>query len=216
MDPLHLCIALGPVSVYLLLIGGVNLRRKPFLTSGTRDLMALAIAVSGFVVAGPMELFMPEGAAVYFRAWIWPPLILLYCFCTVLIAMLTRPRLVAYNITADQLRPILENVVSGLDEQRRWSGPSVALPGLGVHLSIESFPAMRNVQLVAVGVRQDLNGWRRLDLALQESLSETEVSANPRGISFVLFGAMIAVAVAFTVASQPRQVAQALEHFLRL
>ena len=34
MDPLSLCIALGPVAVYLILIGSLNLGRRPFLTTG--------------------------------------------------------------------------------------------------------------------------------------------------------------------------------------
>ena len=59
MDPLHLCIALGPLAVYLLLLGIINLMPRPFMTSGARDTAALSIAISGFVVAGPMELFLP-------------------------------------------------------------------------------------------------------------------------------------------------------------
>ena len=37
MDPFRLCVALGPVAIYLLLVGTLNLFRRPFLVSGTRD-----------------------------------------------------------------------------------------------------------------------------------------------------------------------------------
>ena len=156
MDPLNLCIALGPVAIYLILIGSLNLGRRPFVTTGTRDLMALAIAISGFILIGPIQLFLPQAAADYFGGWIWIPLILLYLFCAVLVSMLARPRLVVYNITPEHLRPLLENVVSGLDPHRRWAGSTLASPGLGLQLNIECLPRMRNVQLVAVGSEQDL------------------------------------------------------------
>ena len=214
MDPLNLCIALGPVGVYLMLIGSVNRGHRPFLTTGARDLFALLIAISGFVVAGPMQLFMPQAAAAYFGGWIWLPLVLLYFFCALLASMLARPRLVVYNITPEHLRPLLENVVSGLDPQRRWAGTGLCCPGLGIQLSIEPLRSMRNVQLVAVGSQQDLNGWRELELALKKALKDLPVPANPRGASFVFFGVVIVVLIAYSMASQSREVAQALETFL--
>ena len=66
MDPLHFCIGVAPLAVYLLLIGLLNLSNKPFVTTGARDAAALGIGVSGLVIAGPMELFFPEGAASQF------------------------------------------------------------------------------------------------------------------------------------------------------
>jgi 2-keto-4-pentenoate hydratase len=35
-DPLHLIIALGPLAMYLLLMGLFNLTRRPLVTTGTR------------------------------------------------------------------------------------------------------------------------------------------------------------------------------------
>ncbi len=216
MDPLHLCIAMGPLSVYLLVIGWLNLKGRPSLTTGTRDFIALSIAISGFVISGPLELFMPETAAVYFRFWIWPPLICLYFLCAILLAMLMRPRLVVYNMTVPHLRPILEAVAQQTDEQCRWAGQSLVLPQLGVQLHIESFPAMRNVQLIAVGHHQDLSGWRKLQLQLRDALREVKVGTNPRGFSFLFFGLLIAGMIAYAVAAEPLEVAQALHDFLRL
>ena len=37
MDPFRLCVALGPVAVYVLLLGALNLSRRAFLVTGTRD-----------------------------------------------------------------------------------------------------------------------------------------------------------------------------------
>ena len=72
MDPLHLSIALGPLSIYLIGLGLMNLSSRPLMVSGTRDAGVLGLAVSGFMVSGPMELFMPESAAASFGWYIWP------------------------------------------------------------------------------------------------------------------------------------------------
>ncbi len=54
VDPLHFCIALGPLAAYLLLLGAVNLSSRPFLTNGARDTAALGIGILGFAIVGPM------------------------------------------------------------------------------------------------------------------------------------------------------------------
>ena len=65
-DPLHLAIALGPLAVYFLLVGMINLSSRPLVTTGARDAAALGVGLSGLVFAGPMELFLPEDAAIHF------------------------------------------------------------------------------------------------------------------------------------------------------
>src|SRR5437763_789616 len=47
VDPARLCIALGPLAAYLLVAGVVNLSRGPLVTTGTRDLLALAVGRRG-------------------------------------------------------------------------------------------------------------------------------------------------------------------------
>ena len=66
MDPLHFSVAAIPLAVYLLLIGILNLRKKPFVTTGARDSAALAIGIAGLMIIGPMKLFFPEGAGSRF------------------------------------------------------------------------------------------------------------------------------------------------------
>ena len=50
MDPFRLCLGLGPVAVYLCLLGTISLSRRAVLVSGVRDAATLALAVSGLVV----------------------------------------------------------------------------------------------------------------------------------------------------------------------
>ena len=74
-DHVHQIVALGPLAMYLLVLGILNLSRRPFVTTGARDTAALGIGLSGLVLAGPMELFMPEQAAAKWPGTVWVLLI---------------------------------------------------------------------------------------------------------------------------------------------
>ena len=150
MDPLRLCLALGPLAVYLLLLGAINLTRRPMLISGGRDLAALALALVGLAVVGPAELFLPEDSIVHFGAFVWVMVLALYALWVTMIILMLRPRLVIYNITVDKLRPILADVVEHFDPDARWAGDSLVLPTLGVQLHLDSFGTMKNVSLKSI------------------------------------------------------------------
>lgn len=216
LDPLHLCIALGPVGIYMLVLGLINLRPRPFLTNGARDNCALAIALSGFVVVGPMELFMPEAWAASIHFYIWLILLTLYALVVILIVLVSRPRLVVYNVTLDRLRPVVAEVAKQLDEDARWAGETVSLPKLHVQLCIETQVNMRNIQLVSVGPMQSYSGWRRLEAKLADALADVRVGPNPYGISFVAFALLMLSMSAFWMIAERDSVAQALIDMLRL
>jgi uncharacterized membrane protein len=216
MDPFRLCLALGPLAVYLLLMGLINLSRRPFLVSGTRDAAALGLAVAGLVIVGPIELFFPDAAAMTFGPYVWLLLLAFYGLLLLLVLLLLRPRLIIYNMPGDQLRPILANLVGELDSDARWAGDSVILPKLGVQLHVDNLAGMRNVSLVANGPEQNYAGWHRLEEALQAALSGEVVARNSRGISLVALGALISVGLVLAIARAPQAVAQSLFDMLRL
>jgi hypothetical protein len=215
MDPFRLCLAFGPVAAYLVLLGVVNLRRRPALISGTRDTFVLGLAVTGLVTIGPIELFFPTTAAALFGAYTWAFLYSLYGLCLVLVVLTTQPRLVIYNISADQLRPILAEVVEGIDAQGRWAGDSLVLPSLGVQLHLDNSPVWRNVSLVASGPHQNYLGWRKLQLALAPALGKFKVRRNWRCLSLLAAGAIVTAVLATMVAADPQQVAQSMRDMLR-
>ncbi len=170
MDAVPLAIAFGPLALYLLLIGIINLSRRPHLTTGTRDTIALALAISGLVVIGPVNLFLPQGAVMRFGPLVWPLILVFSGLCVVLYLLVARPRLVVYNITLEQLRPLLEQAVERLDKDARIAGDAVLLPQLAVQFHLDSAPAMRNVSLLATGDQQSHTGWKRLERELHSAL----------------------------------------------
>ncbi len=223
MDSFQQCLALGPVAIYLALLGAINLGRRPLVISGTRDAAVLGLALSGLVAVGPMALLFPD--AVVWRlsagglryAWavlgVWASL---YGLGLALVLLVLRPRLVIYNITADQLRPLLADLVERLDPEGRWAGDSLVLPSLGVQLHLEHAAWMRNVSLVSAGPKQHFGGWARLEADLAVALRRLEVPRNPRGVSLLAFGTVLAGMLVWAVARDPQAIARTLFDLLRL
>ena len=210
-DPLRLAIALVPLAAYCLVLGILNARRRPFLTTGGADLAAIGVALSGMVFVGPIELFRPEAASAEFGSYVWLFLLVLYWLCLWLTVMLARPRMVVYNISGEELRPILAETARAIDPQARWAGESLALPTLNVQLHVESFDIMRHASLVASGEKQDLAGWRKLAGELYLRLDALHVARNPRALGILLVALLLMFACLAHILSHPQLVAQAVE-----
>jgi hypothetical protein len=209
-DPLRLAIALVPLAAYCLVLGILNARHRPFLTSGGADLSALGVALTGLVLIGPIELFLPELASTEYGSYVWLILLVLYWLSVWLIVLLARPRLVIYNISGEELRPILAETARANDPQARWAGDSQSLPTLGVQLHIETFEFMRHVSLVASGDKQSLAGWRKLSGKLFRQLEPLRVASNPRALGLVIIATCLLAASIAHMLVHPQLVAQAM------
>jgi hypothetical protein len=203
MEPLHLSLALGPVAIYLFLLGAINLARRPVIFSGGRDTAALGLAVSGLVFVGPMALLFPEDVAVHFgpsgTRYLWLLLAGLYVLCLIMLLLVQRPRLIIYNVSVDHLRPILAEIVARIDPDARWAGDCLFLPGLGVQLHLDSLGWMRNVSLVSSGPKQDHQGWSRLKGELAVALRGVESPRNAAGVILLNLGIVIVLVLAWAV-----------------
>lgn len=216
MDPLHVTIAMTPVAMYLLLIGWINLTPRPFLTTGLRDLGALALATVGFVITGPMELFLPETVASLMGGWVWVPMIMLYVLVVLLCLLTMRPRLIVYNIAPQDLHSMVEDVVQELDPTATWVGDCVVAPQLGVQMAIESFAGIRNVTLASVGNDQNIDGWKQIEYGLRRVMNVNAQPPNVQGFSYVFLAVLLAGGIAYTLYSDHQEVAQAFEEMLRM
>ena len=214
MLPVQFCIIVVPFSVYLFLLGWLHLRKRPFVTTNGRDIAILAVAVSGLMIIGPMELFFPENAVSRFGPFVWLMLLAFYGLLVSLVSMIVRPGLVLYNVSEDQIRPILSDVLVEMDKPH-WSGENVRLPNLGVHFQIESHPWLRCVQLVSTGRKQNLAGWRALELGLQKSVASVPTRANIFGPFFIVLGATLNLVGVIWMCRQPTEVIAALQQILR-
>ena len=215
MDPLYLIVAFTPLAVYLLVLGYINLSWHPVVMSGFQDAAFVGAAISGFAVAGPLELFLPYEATQRFGPFVWVLLIAIYAFVVTLVVLMMRPRVVLFNTSPERLRPILANVAQQLDRQARWAGDNLVLPQLGIQLHLERFLVMRNVQLVSAGGQQDFSGWRKLEKTLRRELRHTEAVVNPRGAGLMIAGIFLMGLLILSFVHDQHAVAQLWQEFLQ-
>jgi len=218
MEPFHQCLVLGPVAIYLALLGVINLARRPLVVSGGRDAAALGLAVSGLVFLGPMALLFPESVAAHFgpasTKYLWLMFVGLMVICLIVLLLILRPRLIIYNISVDQLRPILAEVVERLDPDAQWAGDCLFLPGLGVQLHLESVGWMRNLSLVSSGPKQNYQGWSRLEVDLATALRGVEVPWNLSGLMLLSLGNALVIGLAWAIIHDPQAIARTVFELL--
>jgi hypothetical protein len=186
-----------PPGVYLLVVGLLNLRRRPVAIAGGWDLALLAAAVAGPAIAGPLDILQPAGTT-----WPWRLVVPLVCFTflTALVLLATRPRLVVYNISLDQLRPVVAEIASRLDPTARWAGETVALPGRGVQVHLDGRGALRSMSLVAVGAKTSPEGWADVTRRVRHAIRKVSVRPNPWAAVFLGTGAVLVTAAVWLAA----------------
>jgi hypothetical protein len=189
-DGIPLWSALVPLGLYLLLVGWVHLRRRPAVISGAWDAVILALGLGGLALVGPLALVRPAAGG---SPWSWPMLLLALCLGVVLAVLVSRPRLVVYNITPEQLRPLVAEVASGLDAAVRWAGDTAALPSRGLQVHIDGDGALRCVSVVAVGGRPSVEGWGEFGRRLRRSVRRFRVRRNLWGLVPVALGIAVLV-----------------------
>jgi hypothetical protein len=215
MDPLRFAIAAIPLAVYLLVIALLNLRQRPFVTTGSRDLATLAVGILGLMVIGPFELFLPEAAAIRFGPLVWIVLLVFYGLCVSMVVLLMRPRLVIYNSTIEQLRPIISEISQSMDQKSRWTGDSLVIPSRRIHFHLESVEWMNNVQIISSGTKQSYEGWRELEKRLSDSVQTVKLRPNVFGVAFATAGAILMLAAIVWLIVDRQSATVALDEILR-
>ncbi len=182
-----------PLGCYLTLLGIVHLRRRPLAVSGAVDAACLAAGLSGCVAAGLSGFVVAEGPS-----WSWDAMgsgwAVMGAVAVLLLALailVSRPRLVVYNATVEQLRPAVAEVVLAVDPSARWAGETVAMPSFGLQVHIDGGSTMRNVTLVALGKRPSPEGWSEFTRRVRGSIGLLRVSSSPWSGLFLLGGIVV-------------------------
>jgi hypothetical protein len=181
--------ALVPLAAYLMAIGAVHLRRKPVALSGQVDALLLATAVSGFVMVGPLALLQPATGT---SAWTAVALLLGFALLVGCALLAARPRLIVYNVGIDQLRPVVAEVVAGLDAAARWAGETAALPTRGLQIHLDDRGPARSVSIIAAGGRPSAESWSEFSRRLRRATAGLRVRSSPWGGGFAALGAALA------------------------
>ncbi len=216
MDPFRLCLAFGPLAVYLLAIGSINLSRRPLVTNGARETIALGLAVSGLLFVGPVELFLPVPSAVFFGPYLWLLLAGFYGMSLLLIVLVQRPRINVYNITGEQFHHVLPALAVSLDPDTRFAGDCLLMPNLKVQLHVERFSPLRSISLVPAGERQNFQGWSDLERGLAVELAKVPVSRSPQGVILLIISVGMLFALGQQLVGDPLAVTESMRDMFRM
>lgn len=185
--------------------------------SGIADSYLLGVALSGFVLVGPLDLFLPEAAASRFGPYVWLLLLTLYSLVLSLLVLIDRPRIVIYNSSAEQVRPIVAQVAQAADKETRWAGETCAMPQVQMQFHLAQSRWSRTVQLVAVGWRQNFVAWKSMESRLRAELAPAiERSYRISGLTLLAFASGMILFAVYGIVRDYHQMAQALTDFLRL
>jgi hypothetical protein len=216
MDPFRLCVALGPLAIYFLVLALSNFARRPVVISGARDTAGLGFATSGLMFIGPIELAL-QLVPIAEPRYAWTLILVLYCLFVTLAVLLAPPRIVVYNVALERLRPALADVINELDPGARWAGGSVALPKLHVEFYLDDHASVRNVSLVASATPQSYAGWRVLERALRAELRKSvETTPNLWGVGALAVALAMLGRMGWLAYSQSDKITQGFKEMLRL
>jgi len=205
-----------PLAAYLTLFGFIRLFGKPRVTTGGRDFIAVAIAVSGLVVIGPAELFFPAAAAMLFGVAIWPVLTVLYFLLVLLVILSSRPRLVIYGSGPRAISEPLLRAAQSLDGDATLDqeAGTVVLPRSGVHLRLEGHRGSDASEVFAYETNTTPIFWNRLNIALRSELAAVESVSPRRGGMMFATGIIILLFLTLQMVAAPEAVTQGFREWL--
>jgi len=179
-------IAIVPLAIYLLLIGGLHLRKRPLVTSGWRDTLTLGIACVGLAMVGPMQLFFPMQASAIIPNLSWAMMLALYFLLLTLFLLWSKPRLTVYGMTSEQFRESLQKAAAAVDSTSNWNGDVLSMPQADLQLVVEPTVSSSVHSVAAIGKISELSPWRHLESELVKVGSES--IARPTAAAWIMIG----------------------------
>jgi hypothetical protein len=137
-----------------------------------------------------------------------------YWLWIALAAMTLRPRIVVYNMTPEQLRPLLAEAAAEIDASFRWAGETLVLPTLGVQLHIDGYRLLRNTSLVASGPKQNLRGWAMLSAQLRGRVQRAPATPLVPAVALVVLAIVLMGFCLLGLSADPQGVVDAAHSIL--
>jgi hypothetical protein len=187
IEPFTILLALLPLIGYLTVFSLIRLSGKALVTSGGRDVAALAIAVSGMIAVGPGELFFPTSAAAVFGPVVWVALAVFYGLSVSLIALTMSPKLVVYGRTPEEMYEPLLASAKQIDTAAEGNPSSlqISLPTISVRLRLDGQRGIDHAQVIAFEPNVSLQFWNQLLAVLRKEAHHQIVPMPRRGFGML-------------------------------
>ncbi|QDV63915.1 hypothetical protein [Crateriforma conspicua] len=215
-DPFSLCVALMPLAGYLLLIGGLRLSGRPFVTTSAREAASLGIAVAGFAAIGPAQLFFPSAAGALFGWRVWFMLAAFYALCVALVSLTTRPRICIHGLLIDEAFPAVCRAARTMDAdvQTDARGFQIFFPHHGFRFRLDSHPGVDHVSVIAFEPNVTVGFWFQFLKAIRGEVAQTPVVAGSRGVAMVVAAVLILGFLLYQAVPNQELLVEGFRHFL--
>src|SRR5438093_3839764 len=148
-----ICANLLPIGTYLCVLGLLHALRRPLITTGVRDFVALALALAGLAVTPSIDYLMHGHVPTRFFIDIRWVSLWLYLVLVAALAPRSFETLVIYNCSELTVIEAVRGTFERLGARAQEVPGGWMLSDQGMSLEIESFPALRNVSLHFRGMR---------------------------------------------------------------
>ena len=220
MTPFYFVVASLPFALYFLALAGLHSGDRARVVTGRRDCLALALATSGLFFIGPGQIAPTLSSLSTWGVGIWGWIATLYLLIAFFVALKLSGRYVVYNTSAESLRKQLTQAALQLDDEARWNGVAMNLPGLGVQFYVDDSPLGRTATLIRIDRGQSADGWRRLGAALVSEIQSSSASSRSwrrtRWLWFALLGGSLLVADYVCFARYFDEISEAAMTFFRI
>jgi hypothetical protein len=172
-DHFVICVNLLPIGSYLCVLGLFHTLGRPLITTGVRDYLALAVAIAGLVITGPIDYVLHYRMLPDFLVhshWIG---LALYLLLVAALLPRSHEKLIVYNSSEPAVAAAVRTALGQRNMAVQELPGGWIMPERGVSLELDSFPALRNVTLRFHGMRD-----RELFHAIHNGIAETLTAAR--------------------------------------
>jgi uncharacterized membrane protein len=214
-NQLLICANLIPIGTYLCVLGLFHTMGRPLITTGGRDYLAMAIALSGLIITGPIDYVLHSRMLPDFL--LHSHLIGLGIYLLLVAALIPRScaKLVIYNC---QLKPVIDAVRKVLERggQNFQEVPGGwILPERGLSLEIDALAGLRNVTLHFHGMR-DRDFFVQIQNELARELVAKRTGWSLVGMTMAAAGWLVLAFPLWIVARDPQNIVAAIRQVIEM
>jgi hypothetical protein len=201
-NQLIICANLLPIGTYLCVLGLFHTLRRPLITTGGRDYLALAIALSGLIITGPIDYVLHSKMLPDFL--VHSHLIGLGIYALLVASLVPRSceKLILYNCQPEAAVQTVRGILHRTGQRVQEVSGGWILAERGVSLEIDSFPALRNVTLHFHGMR-DRELFMQIHQQLVEALAAKRIAWSLGGLIMAAAGGLVLAFPVWVVARDP-------------
>ena len=200
-----ICMNLMPIGTYFCVLGLLHAAGRPLVTTGMRDFLALALALAGLAITGPVHVVLHSRLlpGPLSHAWWAGPL--LYLLLVSMLAPRSFETLVIYNGSEATVAAAMRTILERLSIRFQEAPGGWMLQERGLLVELDSLPVLHNVSVNLRGMR-DIALFRQVQRELGDLLAANPAGWHWVGIAMAAMGGMLLALPIWLLARDPQTI----------